>query len=94
LRFMPSVATRAAAHFWQEAYLSEVHEVPEARVQVRLFAETADALEVRVVDVRVDAEQALENDPYHLHEVCRELRAVHLRKDGRIIQLQSITTIP
>jgi len=94
IEILPPMALLAALQPLQEADLGEVHEVPEARVQVRLFTEPADALEVRVVDVRVDAEQALENDPYHLHEVCRKLGSIHLREDGRVVQLQSIMTHP
>ena len=71
-----------------KTHLSEVHKMPEAGVQVRLLAKSAYALEVGVIDVRIHAEQALEDHSYHLHEIRRELGAVHLRENSRIVQLQ------
>lgn len=71
-----------------QTHLSEVHEVLEAGVEVRLLAQAAHVLEVRVVDVRVHSEQALEDDLDHVHEVRREVHAVLLREDRRVVQLR------
>lgn len=44
----------------------------EAGIQVVLQSQCQDHLEVRVVDVRVDAEESLENGLYHSQEVLGE----------------------
>lgn len=64
-----------------------MHEVLEARVEVRLRAQAAHALEVRVVDVRVHAEKTLEDSPDHFKEVVREVSPVLLREDRRVVKL-------
>ena len=50
----------------------EVIEVFEAGVQVGLLTERDDAVEVAVVDVGVDSEEALENGLHDRQEVFRE----------------------
>lgn len=72
----------------KQAHLGKGHEVLEAGVEVRLLAQAAHVLEVRVVDVRVHPEQALEDDLDHVHEVRREVHAVLLREDRRVVQLR------
>jgi len=54
----------------------EVIEVLEAGVQVGLFTEGDDAVEVTVVDVGVDSEQALVD---RLHDRLEVLRERHVR---------------
>lgn len=50
-------------------YISKEYEVLEAGVQMCLFVETNNLLEMRVVDVSVDSKQTLENGLNHLLEV-------------------------
>ena len=52
--------------------MHEVHVVLEARVEVRLLPERDGLLEVRVVDVRVDAEEAPQDGARDGGEVGRE----------------------
>jgi hypothetical protein len=58
----------------------EVHEVLEARVQVRLRAERHHHVPVRVVDVGVHAEEALEDGAHRLHERARKRLVGALRE--------------
>jgi hypothetical protein len=51
---------------------NEVIIVLEARVQVRLFAQTDNFVEVTVINVRVYSEQSLEDGLDHQLEVLRE----------------------
>jgi len=76
-------ARRGAAR----ARLREVRKVLEAGVQVRLLAQRAHVAEVAVVQVRVDAEQALEHRARDRPEVRREGLAVLLREHARVIHL-------
>jgi hypothetical protein len=70
-------------------YLREVHEVLEAGVEMSLLPQGAHVLEVRVVHVRVHAEQPLEDGAHHLLEVVWEGSPVLLREDLGIVQLHS-----
>jgi hypothetical protein len=77
---------RAAAP--RAARLRKVRKVLEAGVQVRLLAQRAHVAEVAVVQVRVDAEQALEHRAHHRPEVRREGLAVLLREHARVVHLR------
>ena len=68
--------------------LCEVHEMLEAGVEVRLSAQAANLLEVRVVDVCVHSEEPFEYGPHHIHEVSRKMGAVLLREDRQVVHLQ------
>ena len=68
--------------------LRKVHEVLEARVEVRLLSQSAHALEVRVVNVRVHPEETLEDCPDYIQEVGRKLDAILLREDGGFVKLR------
>jgi hypothetical protein len=59
----------------------------EAGVEMRFFTECHDLVEVRVVDVRVDAEQALEDRLHHALEVLREGHVDARREDALIVEL-------
>lgn len=68
----------------------EEDEVLEAGVQVGLLAQPAHLLKVRVVDVRIHAEQALEHSFGHVKEVGRKGLPELLRKDVGVINLRVI----
>jgi hypothetical protein len=57
-----------------QADVAKRGEIPtlEASVQVGLLAQGHDLLEVDVVDVGVNTEEALEDVLHHTHEVLRE----------------------
>ena len=59
----------------------EVHEVLEAGVQVRLGAQRDHHVPVRVIHVRVHAEQALEDRAHRVQEAVRERLVWALRED-------------
>ena len=73
----------------KRAHLSEVHEVFEAGVQMRLLVQAANGLEVRVVHVRIHPEHALEDGAYDVYEVIRKWCTKALGKHPGIINLHS-----
>lgn len=61
------------------SYLHKEDEVLEGGVEVRLLAQLHHLGEVLVVDVRVHAEQALQDRLRHRQEVLRERHAWNVR---------------
>lgn len=59
----------------------------EACVKMRLGAQAANILEVRVVHVRIHSEEALEDDLHHVQKVGRERHTVLVWEDVWVIQL-------
>ena len=69
-------------------YLSEVHKMLEAGVEMGFFAEGTDAPEVGMVDMSIHSEQPFKNCLDDLQEVLRERVIVALWKEAWIINLQ------
>ena len=65
--------------------VDEVDEVLEARVQVRLGWKQHDVLKMRVVDVRIHAEQTLEDHLDDSLEVARERNSERARENLLVI---------
>ncbi len=59
----------------------------EARVEVRLLAQGADGLEVRMINVSVNPKKTFEDGLSHLHEVGRKRRAELLWKYPVVVDL-------
>lgn len=59
---------------------------------MRLFTQAAHVFEVRMVDVRVDTKQPLEDDLHHVYEILWEGHAILLREDGLVVKLQPSAT--
>eukprot|EP00965_Chrysotila_dentata_P256914 6212713-Pleurochrysis_carterae.AAC.3 len=73
---------------WDELELvHKVHVVLEAGIQVGLCAEGRHALEVAVIDVRVDAEEPAEDVAYVVEKVGRK-RHANLRKSAKVQERQ------
>jgi len=67
----------------------EEDEVFERRVKVSLFVESLNVVAMLVVDVRVNAEQSLQNRLRHRQKVPRKRNALHRHE---ILELMMATT--
>ncbi len=70
-----------------QTHLSEVHEVLEAGVEVRLLPQGTYVLKVRVIDVCIHPEKPLENAVNDVFELEREWFSIMLGKEPWVINL-------
>jgi hypothetical protein len=67
--------------------VDKIDEMLETGVQVSLRRQKHDVLEMRVVDMRIDTEQALEDNLNDVQEIFREGHTQGTRENFLIIQL-------
>ena len=75
----------------EKADLYEIHKMSEACVQMCLFLQGTDVLEVRVVDVSIDSEKPLEDCSYCVDEVRRKWLSERLWKNPPVVYLHMKT---
>ena len=80
-------STQQQAMVMSVLYLSEVHEVLEACVQMRLLTQAAYAPKMGVIDVSIYPEEALEHCAHHVYKIWRERDTILLGEDPGVVHL-------